>query len=122
MVEDYFRDLTIVVTGVCTAGKSTLIESLKKHGLDARHVAQEHSCVPQLWKHSNPDFLVVLDCSYEAAQKRRDISWTRERIDGQRKCLADAIANCDLYLNTDNLSEDEVSELVLQGIREKFGT
>lgn len=121
MSERYFKDLIIVVTGVCAAGKTALIENLRKLGFDARHVAQEHSSAPQLWKHSNPDFLVVLNCSYETAKRRRDISWTKERIDNQRKCLEDAISACDVYLNTDELSKDEVLEIVLQKIKEKFG-
>jgi thymidylate kinase len=121
MSELYFKDLIIVVTGVCASGKSALIKNLRELGFDARHVAQEHSSAHQLWKHPNPDFLVVLDCSYDTAKKRRDIYWTKERIDNQRKCLEDAISCCDVYLNTDELSEAEVLDIVLQKIKEKFG-
>jgi len=57
-------DLLLAVVGPCAAGKSTLIEGLRQHGYQARHVAQEHSYVPEMWKLlTSPDYLIYLDVS-----------------------------------------------------------
>lgn len=110
----------VVVTGVCASGKSTLIEGLTGLGLRARHVAQEHSEVPWLWSVDTPFFLVVLDCDYETARARRDVSWGRERLEAERRRLAGAIANADLYLKTDTMASQEVLDAVVAGIDRKL--
>src|SRR6476660_778659 len=40
----------VVVVGVCSSGKSTLVGRLKTAGYDAHACSQEHSYVPHLWQ------------------------------------------------------------------------
>lgn len=110
------KTLGIAVVGPCTSGKSTLVANLKDFGYNAWCVAQEHSDVKSLWKHKHPDFLVVLDVNLETARKRRDVSWGERKLEDQHIALADARANCNIYLPTDNLSADEVTASVLERI------
>ena len=66
----------IGVVGVCASGKSTLIKGLKERGFNARHIAQEHSYVKDMWKRiTNPDLLVFLDDS--RSRTRRFLSPNR---------------------------------------------
>lgn len=111
---DKQRPLRVGVVGPCTAGKSTLIHVLRDAGYEARHIAQEHSYVPDMWKRlTNPDVLVYLDVKFESAQKRRKIWWGAERLDEQAERLAHARTHCDFYLLTDPLTPQEVAEKVL---------
>ena len=101
--------LKIAVIGPCLSGKSELVADLRARGYNARHVAQEHSYVQDMWQRiAQPDVLVVLDVSYEVACQRKKISWGPERLERQRARLAHARQHCDLYINTDNLTIDEV--------------
>ena len=53
--------MIVVVVGVCGSGKTTLVKNLQKNGIDAYNVAQEHSCIKQLWKHKKPDKVIMLE-------------------------------------------------------------
>ena len=106
--------LIIGVVGVCGAGKTTLINGLKAHGLNARHIAQEHSYVAAMWQHMvNPDVLVFLDASYLETVKRRKLNWTIKEYQEQLLRLAHARENCQLYIDTDLLAPEEVLSQVL---------
>jgi cytidylate kinase len=110
------KSLDIAVVGPCTSGKSTLVTNLKKLGCNAWAVAQEHSDVKWLWKHKNPNFLVALDVTLETARKRRNVSWGERKLADQHLALADARANCNIYLPTDNLTADEVAARIIEDI------
>ncbi len=115
------REPIVAIVGVCAAGKTTLASGLRQTGVQAYSVPQEHSCVKRLWKHLHPDanILVMLDARWETVRRRRpDISYGPERLDEQRRRLACARAECDLYLPTDELSIEEVRERVLTFIAE----
>ena len=43
------KTLRIAVVGPCASGKSTFAKALKAAGYEARHPAQEHSYVPNMW-------------------------------------------------------------------------
>jgi len=106
--------LIIAVVGPCTSGKSTLVHALRDLGYDARMPAQEHSYVPDMWQRLiRPDVLIYLDVSWEVARTRRSVTWGPERIADENERLAHARARADLYLDTDNLSAEEVREQVL---------
>ncbi len=101
----------LALVGPCAAGKSTLAEVLRAAGYVVRHVAQEHSHVPDMWRRlARPDLLIFLDVSYEAALARRPRGmggpdWMVEQADR----LAHARAHCDFYLDTSPLSIPEVA-------------
>jgi guanylate kinase len=106
---------TIGVVGPCCAGKSTLIRALEARGYSARHIAQEHSYVPRMWQViRRPDVLVFLDVSYSVAQQRRRMNWRPEDMEAQQRRLRHAREHCDLYLDTDPLTPEQVLEQVLE--------
>ncbi len=104
----------IAVVGPCASGKSTLVSALRAAGYDAREVAQEHSYVATLWRRvRHPDLLFYLDVSAGVAAQRRNSAisgtWWREL----RLRLRHARQHADLWVNTDDLSPEEVLERAL---------
>ena len=105
----------IGVVGPCAAGKSTLVSDLRSRGYQARHIAQEHSYVQDMWKQiSNPDILVYLDVSFEISIKRTGSNWARVIYEKQVQRLLHAKQHADLYINTNDLSPEQVIEFVLK--------
>lgn len=93
--------------------------ALREAGYDARHVAQEHSYVPAMWQRiSKPDLLIYLDLSYATARARRPyIDGGPQRLAEQHRRLAHARKHCNLYVNTNVLTPQQVQEQVLQFLR-----
>ena len=107
----------VVVVGPDAAGKSTLVLRLRQDGFDARSCAQDHSYVPDMWqKLSQPRYLIFLDASLEAIAQRRDISWGQDRLDALQGRLAHAREHCDLYVDTDEMTPEEVTERVKRAL------
>lgn len=109
--------MRVVVAGVCVSGKTTLVKSLRNLGIEAYNVAQEHSTVKKLWNHKNPDILILLDVQIQTVHQRRKVPWGEDRLAVQRQRLSDAYAHADLYIQTDELSKEEVVQKVLEYIR-----
>lgn len=110
------REPVIAVVGVCAAGKTTLATGLKATGLRAFSVPQEHSFVRRLWAKLHPEvnLVVLLDADWETTQRRRpSINYGPERLEEQRRRLAAAREECDLYIQTDELTIEQVREQVL---------
>ena len=104
----------IGVVGPCAAGKSTLVSGLSRHGYRARHIAQEHSYVPAMWrKITDPDLLIYLDVSYPVTIQRRRLDWTMKDYETQITRLSHARQNADLYIHTDDLSIQQILDIVL---------
>jgi hypothetical protein len=64
-----------------------------------------------LWiKYCRADVLVYLDAGLETIGQRQGRSdWTQERLEEQRRRLANARQHCDFYLYTDDLSRTQVA-------------
>jgi deoxyadenosine/deoxycytidine kinase len=108
----------IGVVGPCASGKSTLIQGLKQHGYQAKHIVQEHSYVPGMWQIvTNPDILIFLDVSYDESLRRRPMNWTRQEYEQEQDRLRHARANAHYYLETDGLSPSEILERVLKFLK-----
>jgi len=106
--------MLIGVVGPCGAGKSSLVAGLQAHGFMVRHIAQEHSYVPDMWKRlTNPDILVYLDVSYQNTVIRRKLDWTVDEYQEQLRRLRHARQYADLVVDTNPLSIDQVREVVL---------
>lgn len=107
----------IGVVGPCSAGKSTLIAGLNQYGYLARHIAQEHSYVPDMWRRlANPRLLVFLDVSYRVSMQRRQLDLTESDFDEQNKRLSHARTHTDLYIHTDDLTPQVVLRQVIEFI------
>ncbi len=109
------RPNLIGVVGPCAAGKTTLVSSLIARGFPARHIAQEHSYVADMWQRlTHPEILVFLDASYPITLKRRRLNWTIEEYNEQQYRLRHARQHANLYLFTDALSVQQVLDEVLK--------
>ena len=108
------------IVGPCGAGKTTLINGLKPFGVNARHIAQEHSYVANMWQRiTNPRYLIFLDSSYPETIRRRKLNWTLEEYQEQHRRLAHARAHADLYIFTDPFTSQQVVDQVLAFLRER---
>ncbi len=109
--------MLIGVVGPCGAGKSSLVSGLKAEGYQVRHIAQEHSYVPDMWRRlTNPDILIYLDVSYENTVQRRRLDWTSDEHAEQQRRLSHARQHADLYLNTNSMTVQEVRDSALSFI------
>ena len=108
------KTLRVAVVGPCASGKSTLTQALKAAGYEARHPAQEHSYVPNMWQRlAQPDLLIYLDVDYANTLARRPhTDGGPQRLAEQQHRLRHARENCDFYLDTSGLSEGEVETAV----------
>jgi len=106
---------TLVIAGPCGSGKTTLVKDLALSGITARQVSQEHSFVPDMWmKLSHPDILIFLDASYETCKHRKQFQWTTDEYFEQKRRLRHARAHCDIYIQTDGKSPQQVLLMVLR--------
>jgi len=62
-----------------------------------------------MWRRlTNPDVLVYLDVSYPLSIQRRNLDWNYSEYFEQLRRLENARENANLYINTDDLSPEEV--------------
>ena len=114
------RKLLIGVVGTCGSGKTTLIAGLEREGFRCRHIAQEHSYVPQMWKWiTNPDLLIYLNSSFAVSTQRRKLNWNEAEYKEQLRRLDHARHHADLIIETDDLSPLEVLECAIRFIKSK---
>ncbi len=112
----------IGLVGPCASGKSTLSARLIERGYRVRHIAQEHSYVQDMWKRlSNPDILIFLDASYPVTVQRRQLDWNEADWAEQQRRLLHARAHADLYILTDGMTVDGVTEKILRFIEQIQG-
>ncbi len=110
--------MIIGVVGPCGAGKSTLVAGLKSNGITCRHIAQEHSYVPDMWQRlTHPDILIYLEVSYQNTIERRKLDWTNSEYTEQLHRLRHAREYADFTVDTNSLMADEVLQLVLRFIK-----
>ena len=110
------------IVGPCSAGKSTLISRLHKHGYVCRHIAQEHSYVPDMWKRLvNPRLLIYLDVSYKTSIARRPLNLSIKEFEEQERRLAHARQHAHILVDTDPLSPEEVFQVVMKEIEKQAG-
>ncbi|MBC8264614.1 MAG: hypothetical protein H8E47_10880 [Anaerolineales bacterium] len=113
--------MRIAVVGPCASGKTALVERLRELGYEARECVQEHSYVPTMWqKISQPDVLIYLDASLAVIAERRLADWSEEYLAKLNHRLSHARQHCDLYIQTDGLSKEEVLERALGFLREEL--
>lgn len=107
------RPLRVAVVGHCASGKTTLVGALRRAGYDAHAVAQEHSGVAWLWKHSEPDVLIYIHVPLDTVRARRGEEWPRDVYDAQEARLVDARAHADIVLDS---SVADVRTMIAQAL------
>lgn len=114
------QPLRIAVVGACASGKSSLVSALRLAGYEARHVAQEHSYVANMWERiSPPDVLIYLDVDHSGIRSRRPrLDFKQKDLEEQNRRLAHAREHCSLYLNTNLLNPAEVQAQALAFLSE----
>jgi len=119
---DRAHSLRIALVGPCGAGKTTIRSALIILGYtNIRHVAQEHSYVPDMWRRlTNPDVLIFLDVSYQNATLRRDLRWSVQEYEQQLFRLRHARQHADLVLDTNHLSVAEVIQAIQAYLAKHF--
>ena len=101
--------ILIGVVGPCGSGKSTLIAGLEAQGHRCRHIAQEHSYVPTMWRLiTNPDVLIYLDCSFENSTSRRKLNWLLSDYEEQLRRLSHAHEHANLIIDTNSIPAEDV--------------
>lgn len=109
------EQIVIGIVGPCAAGKTTLTENLRALGYNVKHIAQEHSYVPDMWRRTaHPDKLIYLDVSYGISKIRRRLNWTLDEYQKQINRLNHALEHANCYIDTDNLTKGEVLRLAIE--------
>jgi len=107
------------IVGPCGSGKSTLMAGLKNYGYLCRHIAQEHSYVQSMWqKIAKPDILIYLYASFPVSTSRCHLNWQKKDHDEQIHRLAHAREHADLFIDTDDLTPEQVRQKVLAYLKE----
>jgi chloramphenicol 3-O-phosphotransferase len=116
MTSEKTLPLRIALVGPCASGKSTLAKMLADGMFEIRHVAQDHSFVPDMWRRvSKPDVLIYLDVDYETIKARRPITTLRPAdLAEQERRLAHARKHCDLLIDTSSLTPAEVAAQAME--------
>ncbi len=110
----------IGVVGPCAAGKTTLINGLKTRGYQARHIAQEHSYVKDMWQRiTNPGLLIFLDVSFEVSMQRKWMNWTESDFQEQLRRLDHARSHAGLIIDTNQLSPEQILAQVLSFLEDQ---
>lgn len=104
--------------GPCKAGKTTLAAGLNALGVPARAAGQEHSTVPDAWQRFSPaSRLVYLDVDVAAMCARSGRSdWSEEILAEQRRRLAHARRHAQIYLDTSDLTAQDVLRQVVEAL------
>lgn len=110
--------MRIAIVGPCGAGKSTLEANLTQYGYDARAIAQEHSHVQTMWRRvTQPDVVIYLDATLATINARRGVNWEQAYLDEMNRRLADARAHAHFYLDTNELTIEQVCARVIEFLR-----
>ncbi|MBE2223977.1 MAG: hypothetical protein IAF02_20720 [Anaerolineae bacterium] len=104
----------IALVGPCASGKSTLGRALRAAGYLVKQPSQEHSYVQNMWQRlTKPDLLIYLDLNFESLLRRRPKNHGGpERLAEQHQRLAHAYEHCDFYVDTSELTPEEIQEKV----------
>lgn len=106
----------VAVVGPCGAGKSTVVEQLRRWGYDAFSVGQEHSIVPDLWRRRAPDALIFLHVEYPVLQDRRGTTWPHALYERQMERLEDARRHATLEIDTGTAGINETMARVVAAL------
>jgi len=108
------KDIIVGIVGPSKSGKSTLKKGLEEKGYTVKHIAQEHSFAPSMWRTiARPDVLIYLDVSFDQTLLRGLPNWNEAEFEEELFRLAHARKNADICIQTDELSKENVLENAL---------
>jgi deoxyadenosine/deoxycytidine kinase len=114
------KTLLIGLVGPCKSGKTTLKRLLEKQGLKVRHIAQEHSFVPDMWqKIAKPELLIYLKVSYPTTLARSSLNWNKSAYEEQIRRLSHAYQHADLIIDTDPLNPEQIAAQVIEFLEQR---
>lgn len=106
------------LVGPCKSGKTSLKRLLVEADYSVKHIAQEHSYAPKMWKRiANPDVLVFLQVSYPVTLQRSNLTWSESEYQTQIKRLKHAFEHADLVIDTDDKTPEEIFGLVMDFLK-----
>ena len=106
------------IVGPCGSGKSALTEGLEKNGYTCRHIAQEHSYVPDMWQlMTKPDVLIYLEASFQVSTDRTQLTWQEKDYLEQLRRLSHARAYANIIIDTDNMTIEDVLQTALDYLK-----
>jgi hypothetical protein len=109
------KPVHVGVVGPCKSGKSVLVSALLERGIAARHIAQEHSYVKDMWQRiTNPKVLIYLHVTYEGSLSRQHLDWTYAEYLEQLRRLEHAKIHANLFIDTTSLTEAQVLAQALE--------
>lgn len=83
-------------------------------GYTVRHIAQEHSFAPSMWRMiADPDILIYLDVSFAQASKRGELNWKLADFEEELRRLEHARQHTDCRIHTDDISPQAVFDQVI---------
>lgn len=72
-----------------------------------------------MWqKIAHPDILIFLDASFPVSTERRRLNWQKQDHDEQLRRLTHARQNASLFIDTDNLTAEQVLEKTVEYLKE----
>ena len=118
MDEPPSKNLLVGIVGPCGSGKSALTDGLEKNGYACRHIAQEHSYVPDMWQvMTNPSVLIYLNVSFPISTDRTNLNWQEKDYNEQLRRLSHARAHANIIIETDELTLEQVLQKALDYLK-----
>jgi thymidylate kinase len=65
---------------------------------------------------TQPDILIFLDASFETCTQRKQLDWNMAEYQEQQRRLRHARENCDILLDTTELSPEDVAKQVASAL------
>jgi hypothetical protein len=91
-----------------------MVAGLTRHGYDAYACAQEHSGVPLLWRHLEPDIVVFLDVDLPSLRRRRgNPEWSEAIYREQLRRLQSARERAHVVINSAEMTAEEALALAM---------
>lgn len=109
----------VVVIGPCASGKTSLTTRLQRLGYDAHACGQEHSDIPTLWQHQQPDLVIGLSITLDTLRaRRRSDSWSGQIFSRQMERLRCGFDHADLMIDCNDIDQQTVLDSVLAWMRQ----
>lgn len=65
-----------------------------------------------------PTVLIYLDASYPVCTQRKSLSWSLKEYEAQKQRLHHARVNCHIYIDTDDMTPEEVLQRTLRALED----